>query len=62
MSWKIVKEIQEELERMYPQRECLHRDYDEGYWKGRMEALKWQWNQNMNQLIHGSPVVEGDSG
>ena len=52
MSWEIVKEIQEELERMHPQRGHLERDYDLGYWKGRMEALKWQWNQNLRQLIH----------
>lgn len=52
MSWEIVKEIQVELERMYQQGERLERDYDKGYWKGRMEALKWQWNQNMRKLIH----------
>ena len=51
MSWKIVKEIQDELERMYEQKPH-DRPYDQGYWKGRMEALKWQWNQNMRILIH----------
>lgn len=54
MSWKIVKEIQEELKRMYDQR-LHHRPYDKGYWKGRMEALSWQWNQNMKELIHAEP-------
>lgn len=54
MSWGIVQELQDEMKRMYDQRPH-HRPYDKGYWKGRMEALKWQWNQNMKNLIHDEP-------